>query len=158
MSGTKGISMTLPGSSTIGVGCVCSAEHRMWMTLDDPFQTTACGRCNRTWHTCLMHYTTVAGEPKVRTETKCTCSKAGALTSQPSTNCLFCSSPHFLVPFETMSTKICSDCNKIYHNCPLHGTSVEGPGFKLADMLMSQCQCHQYPDFLEKKKWATPFL
>jgi hypothetical protein len=157
MSQPRGISVSLHGSSALGVGCVCNVEDRMWSAMEDGYETCHCARCNRTWHVCPIHRVAVSGEPIRNYNTDvppCTCKKEWL---PPSSNCPFCSFHQFLVPYDTVSTKLCKQCRQMYHTCPLHGKSVEGPGYPLSSREQTMCQCHQNPSFLNKKTWSTPF-
>jgi len=153
----RGISIQLNGSSTLGVGCLCKPEDQMWSQMDDGFQTSACSRCNRVWHTCPVHLVPVGGEPVTRDYDRptppCTCRKTWL---PPRSNCPHCGAEKFLQPYDTTSTKICQNCRKSYHTCPLHGKSVDGPGYPLSSREQTFCQCHQNPAFLGTV-WSKPF-
>jgi len=152
----RGISVSLSGASSVGVGCLCRPEERMWSNIDDGYGTTACSRCNRVWHICPVHIVAVAGEPKRdynRPTPPCTCKKEWL---PPTSNCPRCGEARFLTPYDTTSTKICQGCRQLFHTCPLHGKSVEGPGYPLSSREQTFCQCHSNPSFLGKG-WSKPF-
>lgn len=153
MSGSlRGISMSLPGASSVGVGCLCRPEERMWSTLGDVYNTMNCARCNRTWHKCLMHLIDVSGMPPSNGQ-QCTCNRVHLPATQ---NCPYCGGAGYLMPHEQSSTKICKNCHQGYHTCRIHGKSVKGPGYALSALEQSRCLCHEDLPFLGQG-WNKPF-
>lgn len=153
MSGIKGISVSLQGTSSVGVGCLCRYEDAMWEQLHyNGVTTIRCLRCDRMWHKCPLHQIDVKGMGP--STSGCTCGK----TWMPTTgDCPHCGGRQFIMPTETHTTKQCARCRSLYHTCPLHGNSVKGPGYHKSSLTAGGCQCHENHAFLEPKVWSKPF-
>lgn len=149
------ISVSLPGTSIIGVGCVCDKLSQQWIQRNDVWNTVKCMRCDRSWHYCPLHYTQLSGIPNLETTPKfgCICKKQ---TTQTSGKCPKCNSPEYITPHESLTTKVCKQCKTLFHSCPLHFKSVIGPGYHPSAREQTMCQCHENPSFLSES-WAKPF-
>ena len=152
---STGISVQLPGTSSLGARCGCPRDLKQWKRREDGFSITLCDRCNTAWHYCPIHYVEVEGLPNYSKQSlqQCSCRKPW----MPQKNlCPHCRSLEYLKPYDNTSTRICGDCRESYHVCPVDGNSVPGPGYPLTAREQTMCQCHQNPPFLGNK-WGSPY-
>jgi len=134
--------------------CQCpDLDAAYWQQLIiDQQRPTQCRRCNAVWHYCVVHQKPVPGFPT--REHVCTCTR---VTGTLSGACPRCRSTWSTQPDPYYATRECQQCQLQYHICPLHGESIEGPGFLVKSLSNQQCQCHANLSFLKPAQWSSPF-